>query len=477
MSWKSEHFAWLKERAENVTSQWGENGILAAIFERIDTANKYCCECGAGDGVFFSNTWPLLNKEGWRGLQIEADEMAFAKLGALYQSNPNVTCFNYKVQASGAFSFDRLLEKAGAPADLDLLVIDVDSNDYHLLNSLLKHRPRVVMVEFDPNADPDFVPPLGGEGQAGVQALAKLGIGKYYWPVIATKTNLIFVQQELCHLLVEIVGVPWDDFRKPAEKPPIGQLIQLNDDAPFPKVAAVMSTPRVGPLATMDSVYQACAPLGISMLRGEGAFWHHSLSRGIEKALEAGMDFILTVDYDTVFEFAPTDNAVAKLVCLLVDNPDVDVIVAAQMKREGGALLATTKKRVRLLDPLIPITQGHFGLTLFRRSVFERLPKPWLNDSPNEKGEWNENRVDADIYFWQQCEAHGINVQMSLDVLIGHMEWVVTWPGQHLQPHYQPLNDWRAKGKPLEAFDRRRVLAAVESNPALMYGAKLEMGG
>lgn len=459
--WKKEQFAWLSEGVYTKYSQWGEDSILEKIFSRIGTENKWVMECGAADGIFFSNSRKLV-EEGWSAVLIEADEAEYARLEDTYAyRNPkggSVHLYQRRITPNANCTLDGTLEHAGTPPNLDLAVIDVDGQDYWLFNSLLKYRPRVVMVEFDPNADPDFVPPLGGEGQAGAQALAKLGIGKCYWPVIATKTNLIFVQQELCHLLAEDVIAP-------------------EIDAPFPKVAAVMSTPRVGPLATMDSVYQACAPLGISMLRGEGAFWHHSLTRGIEKALDAGMDFILTVDYDTVFEFAPTDNAVAKLVCLLVDNPEVDVIVAAQMKREGGPLLATTGKEVKLLDPLIPITQGHFGLTLFRRSVFERLPKPWLNDSPNEKGEWNENRIDADIAFWKQCEAHGINVQMSLDVLIGHMEWVVTWPGQHLQPHYQPLNDWRAKGKPLEAFDRRRVLAAVQSNPALLYGAKLEMGG
>jgi hypothetical protein len=66
---------------------------------------------------------------------------------------------------------------------------------------------------------------------------------------------------------------------------------------------------------------------------------------------------------------------------------------------------------------------------------------------------------------------------MSLDVLIGHLELVVTWPGQDLKPVYQPINNWRDVGKPSEAFDRQRVLAAVRANPALLYSPKLEMGG
>jgi hypothetical protein len=284
------------------------------------------------------------------------------------------------------------------------------------------------------------------------------------------------VQQELCPLLAEDVIAPEIEAVIMPTGADRGLPVAVTREA-APKIAAVMSTPRVGPLATMDAIFAGIAPFNIPLLRGEGAFWHHSLTRGIERALEGGAEYILTVDYDTVFDAQPTNNAVAKLVCLMMDNPEVDVIVSAQMKREGGPLLATTDREVRLLDPLIPITQGHFGLTLFRASVFERLPKPWLRDTPNDKGEWNENRVDADIHFWQQCVKHGINVQMSLDVMIGHLEWMVTWPGQNLTPVYQPLNDWREKGKPIEAFDRQRVIDAVKSNPALLYGAKLEMGG
>lgn len=492
MTLNQAQFAWLEGKRENYFTQFGEWGILNAIFERIGKSNEWCLEVGASDGLFFSNTRGFI-EQGWWALLIEADEQLFARLGARYSGDSKAYCFNYRVVPNGVYTLDKLLEKVSAPKDIDLVVIDIDGGDYHIFNSLLRHRPRVIVCEYDPSAPQDFIPEVNGEGQAGLNAICALGIGRYYFPVAITSTNVIFVQQELCPLLADDVIVPEPKPRDEqdcvicgyppsANMPCLPGLREMTEakkasETSAPKIAAVMSTPRVGPLATMDAVFAALAPFNIPLLRGEGAFWHHSLTRAIEKAIEAGAEYILTVDYDTVFEAMPTNNAVAKLVCLLIDHPDVDVIVSAQMKREGGPLLATTDREVRLLDPMIPITQGHFGLTMFRASVFERLPKPWLRDVPNEKGEWNENRVDADIAFWKLCEAHGINVQMSLDVMIGHMEWVVTWPGQGLRPVYQPLNDWREKGKPLEAFDRQRVIAAVKSNPALLYGAKMEMGG
>lgn len=549
--YKPEQFLWLKERRKNVYSQFGEDGLLEAIFERIGAANRWCCECGAADGVFFSNTRALItNDYQWSAVLIEADAEQFHKLKKLYASpgrvvaragsqsyieqlnpRPNVktrddvqklALYWTAVGGDGESSFDALLQNAGAPLDLDLLVIDVDGQDYWLFNSLLKYKPRVVMVEYDPAVDRHFIPPLNGDGQAGLNAITNLGIGKYYWPVAITPTNVIFVQQELCPMLLEpqshlhesesgspvcvhcgLSGV-WPLVGKSiaSKQPEIGKLKQLHQvhagqDACFrcgkpmadwqvmeecpgvsgPKLAAVMSTPRLGFLATMDCIFQGLAPFSVPLLRGEGAFWHHSLERAIERAIAANAELVLTFDYDVVFNATFGQNEIAKLVCLMEDHPDVDCIVAAQMKREGGPLLASTAQQVRLLDPLIPITQGHFGLTIFRASAFKKLPKPWFRDWPNEAGEWNENRVDADIHFWKQAVDAGLNVQMSLDVLIGHLELIVTWPGQNLQPVYQPLNDWRERGKPGEAFDRQRVIEAVQSNPALLYAPKLEMGG
>lgn len=458
MEFTQEQFLWLGEHRANVYSQFGEDGILAAIFEKIGAENRFCCECGAADGVFFSNTRALIEAD-WRSLQIEADSRQFEKLVDLYSDYRSVGCYRERVDAK-TNTLDKLLHEARAPIGLDLLVIDVDGQDYWLFNSLVKHSPRVVMVEYDPAAEKDFAPPQEGLGQAGLFAVIRLGIGKYYFPVAITSTNVIFVKQELCALLVR------EDAAAPLEAEPSRPLA----------LVAVMSTPRLGFLAAMDCIYNGLQSLGAPLLRGEGAFWHQTLERGIEAALRMNPRYILTFDYDVVFNATQGQNEIARLVCLLEDNPEADVVVAAQMKREGGPLLAATDRETRLLDPLVPITQGHFGLTVFRASVFERLPKPWFRDHPNKDNTWNEDRVDADIHFWRQAMSAGLNVQMSLDVIVGHLEQVVTWPGLNLQPVYQPVNDWRENGKPATAFNRAAVEAAVRANPALLYAPKFNMG-
>ncbi len=427
----------------NVYSQWGEDAILAAIFERIGTANKWCCEVGAADGLFFSNVRRLIDN-GWSAVLIEADADQYQKCAALHAGNPRVACGNYiavspGVMASGAVpqkTVDDLLTCAKAPRDMDLLSIDVDGQDYYLFNSLMRFQPRVVVVEYAPDADRMFIPPLNGPGQAGIDAVRYVAEARGYEVVVATQTNLICVRKDLAGKLI-------DDAAEAGAA--IGETV---------KVAAVMSTPRFGPLSTSDCILSAIARFGIPLVRGEGAWWQHSLTRGIERVREQyAPDLIITIDYDSLF----TEKEVGQLVTLMVDNPCVDVIVPMQQKREGGELLATTSGEVNIGAALVPITIGHFGLTIFRASLFDRLKKPWFWESPDPNGSWNENRTDADIGFWKNCEEIGARVCLGLDVMVGHGEYVVTWPGQDLRPVYQAMNKWRDAGRPDAAFRRDRA--------------------
>src|SRR6266851_5471757 len=74
-------YAWLSGQARNVYSQFGEDGVIDAIFRVIRSANRWCFECGAADGLFFSNTRRLV-REGWDAVLVEADAAAFHRLEA-----------------------------------------------------------------------------------------------------------------------------------------------------------------------------------------------------------------------------------------------------------------------------------------------------------------------------------------------------------------------------------------------------------
>lgn len=194
-------FEWLDDFAFNLYSQFGEDGVLQAIFSVIGAENEWCLECGAADGLLFSNTRRLI-EQGWKGVLIEADEAAFARLvennGAFGE---RVRCVRQMVDDT--HRLDGILHRCGAPLDLDLAVIDVDGQDYYLWNSLLQYRPRVVLIEFDHNADEDALPTLGGQGQAGELTINRLGCGKFYTRVHRNTCNMIFIRRPLDRLLRE----------------------------------------------------------------------------------------------------------------------------------------------------------------------------------------------------------------------------------------------------------------------------------
>lgn len=534
----------------NYCSQFGEDGIIEAIFARIGETNRWLCECRAGDGLFFSNSRKLI-EAGWSAVLIEADSKQWETGAHRYLGNPRV--YPFLAELNERTGFDEILNsvtrEAAPPKDLDLLVCDVDGPDYWLICQMLEYHPRVLMVEYDPNAEPDFIPEPNGPGQAGLAAIIKLGCGKLYTPICRTYCNVIFVRNDLAGILMEapedapesikmksvkqgdvvtcnqcpnpvdrayawagavgkyycntcgpaIVGswrpveeierdriIPQPKDRTPNYLEPLLDSLDRNRasleltampkttvnaasaDNKLVKIAAAMSTPRLGFLSNSDCILAALAQFNIPLARGEGAFWSASLSRSIERCLEHKPDYILTIDYDTAFH----SSDIAKLVCFLDDNPGIDAVVPLQMKREGGELLASTDGAADLGQAGIPINQGHFGLTLFRSRVFlDQLALPWFYERPGPDGRWNEGRVDADMGFWKNCRDHGVNVWMHLGVVVGHLELVVTWPDQQLKTHYQSLNGWRdnAMKAPDTAFTRDRIQETIE------HSRKLEM--
>ena len=64
--------AFIRSFASNVTSQYGEDGMIAKIFEFIGVKNRWCVEFGAWDGKYLSNTWDLINNKGWSRFLLKA---------------------------------------------------------------------------------------------------------------------------------------------------------------------------------------------------------------------------------------------------------------------------------------------------------------------------------------------------------------------------------------------------------------------
>jgi hypothetical protein len=179
--------------ALNYYSQHGEDGVLAEVFKRIGTENKWCLECGAGDGLFLSNTRKLI-EDGWTGVLVEADTSKAERLAANSVAH-EAHCFNVTIGTEDRL--DDILVACDAPTDIDLVVIDIDGQDFYAWNAMLKYKPRVVVIEYDAWVDPEFLPTLGGKGQTGLHRITGLGYGKRYRPIWRSLTNMMFVSHPL----------------------------------------------------------------------------------------------------------------------------------------------------------------------------------------------------------------------------------------------------------------------------------------
>lgn len=191
---------WLLEHASNVTSQNGEDGIIAKVLEIIGNPTKWCVEFGAWDGRHLSNTYDLIASRGYSAVLIEGSAERFADLERTFKDNPRVRCVNAFVGFTAVDGLDAILTRAGIPKDFDVLSIDIDGNDYHVWKAVAAYSPRVVVIEYNPTIPSavDFVQVADMTVNHGssILALARLAKSKGYELVAATLHNCIFVRAE-----------------------------------------------------------------------------------------------------------------------------------------------------------------------------------------------------------------------------------------------------------------------------------------
>jgi SAM-dependent methyltransferase len=222
----------------------------------------------------------------------------------------------------------------------------------------------------------------------------------------------------------------------------------------WPKVAAVMSVPRLGFMDNFFCAFQALVPLRIPLRKTTGAFWGQCLTRAIEMAMaDESPEWILAVDYDSLYSRADVEDLLAYATFL-----EADAVAPIQASRTAESPLffmrgADGKPRGQIsreeLDrPLVHVESAHFGCTLIRTDALAKIARPWFHGRPDPDGRWEEGRMDDDIHFWRQWQAAGLKVHIAPRVAIGHAELMVRWPGEDLRPIHQHPSDYHAGGKP-----------------------------
>ena len=229
------------------------------------------------------------------------------------------------------------------------------------------------------------------------------------------------------------------------------------------RVMCAMSVPRLGWQDHMFCWPRGLIPYGISPVRLEGAFWGQCLERVLTDMVELDDDpkapplWILTLDYDTIFEA----DAVPRLLQYATAS-DYDVVAALQMKRRtdeplftmaatNGERMAEAPRDWFILHNIVKANTAHFGFTMIRAAALKRMPHPWFLGKPDKEGKWGPERVDDDIHFWQVAEKAGVKSGVCTRVCIGHAEVQFKWPDQNMRGLVQHPGDfWERGGKPPE---------------------------
>lgn len=137
----------------NNFSHAGEQKIVSKYIESLlpqDTP-RVVVDIGAGNGMRWSNSYALLLAD-WGGVGIEPDLRKFAALRRAYQPFPKAQALCSKAAPENIGS---LLKSLSVPVNFGVLSLDIDGNDYWVLQAILdEFRPGLIVTEINEKIPP-----------------------------------------------------------------------------------------------------------------------------------------------------------------------------------------------------------------------------------------------------------------------------------------------------------------------------------
>ena len=204
----------LKENQKNkYGSQYGETGVIDSIFKQLNIVPKYGVEFGAGivrdNGGGTANIRWFYDEYNMKCLYFETNERKISCSGQKYKDQ-------IKIESITASNVNRVFSKYNVPKDLDIVVIDIDGQDYYVWEAL-NYDPKIMLIEFNPLLpyteskvmyyDENHYKRRNGKSAyygASISALKKLGLRKGYSLVYKTSRNLIFVHKSLVDIDIDV---------------------------------------------------------------------------------------------------------------------------------------------------------------------------------------------------------------------------------------------------------------------------------
>lgn len=200
------------EQFENkVYSQNGEDGIIEYIFDVVGSDSGILVEIGVQDGKE-CNTRYMAEKDGFYNIMFDSD----------YYPNPLII-----EQYFTAENINQVFDGMGMHKNIDLLSIDIDSNDLWVWNALSdEYKPRLVVIEYNAKVPPTeaktvvYDPDLVWDGSdyvgASLKALWYVAKKKGYSLVYCENrgVNAFFVRDDLLNDQI-IVKTPEEAYKSP----------------------------------------------------------------------------------------------------------------------------------------------------------------------------------------------------------------------------------------------------------------------
>lgn len=142
----------LEEAEFQVFSQFGEDGIIQWLIHNVDIGSKTFIEFGV-ENYEEANTRYLLMNNNWSGLVMDGSRENIDQI-------KNAEWFwRYDLTAVDAFittaNINQLITEAGFAGDIGILSIDLDGNDWWILNAITCVSPRILICEYNNIFGPD----------------------------------------------------------------------------------------------------------------------------------------------------------------------------------------------------------------------------------------------------------------------------------------------------------------------------------
>lgn len=137
----------LNHYEHQVFSQCDEDGIVAEIFRRIGTKDRFFVEFGVGNGI--ENNTVFLLMQNWRGAWIEGDAASAAELQSRFRGPLSEGRLKFLQSFITTENIEALFNQLNIPAEFDLLSVDIDRNTYHVWKALGRFKPRVLVIEYN----------------------------------------------------------------------------------------------------------------------------------------------------------------------------------------------------------------------------------------------------------------------------------------------------------------------------------------